>query len=96
VAEGVPAAAILTETRSRDTRQNIDNVKPIIAEHGLGKVLIVSDPLHMMRAMQIAADAGLDAAPSPTPTTRFRTVFSQVPMLVKETYFNLEYRLFGR
>jgi len=95
IAAGVPADAILTETRSRDTQENLANVKPIVAAHDIGKVLIVSDPLHMARAMQMAADAGLDAAPSPTPTTRYRTLVSQIPMLIKETYFNLHYRILG-
>jgi uncharacterized SAM-binding protein YcdF (DUF218 family) len=95
IAAGVPPDAILTETRSRDTKQNLDNVKPIVMAHGIDKVLIVSDPLHMMRAMQVAADAGLDASPSPTPTTRYRTLLTQVPMLVRETYHNLHYRFLG-
>ena len=95
IAAGVPAEAILTETLSRDTKENLDNVRPIVAAYGIDRVLIVSDPLHMMRAMQIASDAGLDAAPSPTPTTRYRTLVSQIPMLIKETYFNLHYRILG-
>jgi uncharacterized SAM-binding protein YcdF (DUF218 family) len=95
IAAGVPAEAILVETQSRDTRENLANVKPIIAAHGFGRVLIVSDPLHMARAMQIAQAAGLDAAPSPTPTTRYRTLVSQIPMLIRETYFNLHYRILG-
>jgi len=95
IAAGVPADAILVETQSRDTQQNLANVKPIVDAHGLGRLLIVSDPLHMARAMQMAAAAGLDAAPSPTPTTRFRTLASQLPMLIRETYFNLHYRILG-
>jgi len=95
MADGVPAGAILTETRSRDTEQNLLNAQPIVAAHKLGKVLIVSDPLHMARAMQIAANTGLDAAPSPTPTSRYRTLVTQLPMLIKETYFNLHYRILG-
>ncbi|MEO8882235.1 MAG: YdcF family protein [Devosia sp.] len=95
IAAGVPAEAILTETQSRDTQENLENVRPIVAAHGIDRVLIVSDPLHMMRAMQIAGDAGLDAAPSPTPTTRYRTLVSQIPMLIKETYFNMHYRILG-
>ena len=95
IAAGVPPDAILTETLSRDTKENLENVRPIVAAHNIDRVLIVSDPLHMMRAMQIASDAGLDAAPSPTPTTRYRTLVSQIPMLIKETYFNLHYRILG-
>jgi uncharacterized SAM-binding protein YcdF (DUF218 family) len=95
IAAGIPADAVLTETRSRDTRENLVNVQPIVAAHHIGRVLIVSDPLHMMRAMQMANDIGLDAAPSPTPTTRYRTLVSQIPMLIKETYFNMHYRILG-
>jgi uncharacterized SAM-binding protein YcdF (DUF218 family) len=95
ITDGVPANAILSETASRDTEQNIANVMPIVAERGFGKVLIVSDPLHMMRAMQIAGRVGLDASPSPTPTSRYRTLLSQIPMLIRETYFNMHYRLLG-
>ncbi|MDR3474798.1 MAG: YdcF family protein [Devosia sp.] len=95
IAAGVPAAAILTETQSRDTQENLANAKPIVAAHGLGHVLVVSDPLHMARAMQMARAAGLDASPSPTPTTRYRTLVSQIPMLIRETYFNLHYRILG-
>lgn len=95
IAAGVPAAAVLAETQSRDTRENLANAKPIVAAHNIGRVLIVSDPLHMMRAMQMAAAAGLDAAPSPTPTTRYRTLVSQIPMLIRETYFNMHYRMLG-
>jgi uncharacterized SAM-binding protein YcdF (DUF218 family) len=95
IAAGVPSDAIFTETLSRDTRENLQNVKPIVDEHQFGRVLIVSDPLHMMRAMQMAAAAGLDAAPSPTPTSRYRTLGSQIPMLIRETYFNMHYRILG-
>ena len=95
IAAGVPAAAILVETRSRDTQENLANVRPIVEAHGFGRVLIVSDPLHMARAMKMAAAAGLDAAPSPTPTSRYRTLVSQIPMLIRETYFNLHYRILG-
>ena len=95
IASGVPAEAVLVETQSRDTQENLANVKPIVMAHGFGRVLIVSDPLHMARAMQMASAAGLDAAPSPTPTSRYRTLVSQLPMLIRETYFNLHYRILG-
>jgi len=54
-------------------------------------VLIVSDPLHMRRAMRMAGDLGLDAHPSPTRTSRFQTLGTQIPMLLREVYFNLHY-----
>ncbi|MCV7037663.1 hypothetical protein BST36_12015 [Mycolicibacterium moriokaense] len=90
---GVPADRILVESRSRTTRQNLLFTQPVLAEHGLGRVLIVSDPLHMRRAMRMAADLGLDAHPSPTRTSGFKTLGTQVPMLLRELYFSLQYHL---
>ena len=95
IAAGVPSDAIFVETESRTTKENLANAAPIVLEHKLGRVLIVSDPLHMRRAMQMAEDVGLNAGPSPTPTTRFQSLKSQLPMLFKETYFYLHYRVMG-
>jgi len=59
--------------------------------NGLKKVLIVSDPLHMKRAVAMASDVGLEAYPSPTPTTRYRGWKSQMGSLVHETYYYIGY-----
>lgn len=90
-AQGVPTGDVLLEDQSHTTFQNLQNVKPILAANGLGRVLIVSDPLHMKRAMTIALADGLDAYPSPTPTTRFRSWGTEVPMLINETWLLIGY-----
>ncbi len=90
---GVPDDAILIETISTTTTENLVQAKRLVDEHQLGRVLVVSDPLHMKRAMSIARDIGLDAYPSPTPTTRYRTWRSQWSFLVRETYFYSKYSL---
>src|SRR5829696_1761740 len=64
---GVPAADILIEEESHNTYQNILYAKQLADARGLRKVLIVSDPLHMKRAVAMAWDVGLVAEPSPTP-----------------------------
>src|SRR3712207_6648986 len=46
IARGVPPSAILVETQSRTTHENLVNARPLLAEHGLRRVLLVSDPLH--------------------------------------------------
>ena len=51
IANGVPSDAIHIETQSRTTRQNFAFAQPLLAEQGLPRVLVVSDPLHMRRAM---------------------------------------------
>ena len=91
IGAGIPADRVAIETQSRTTKQNLVFARPLLAEHGLNRVLIVSDPLHMRRAMRMAGDLGLDAHPSPTRTSRFQTLGTQIPMLLREVYFNLHY-----
>lgn len=84
---GVPRDAILREDRSRTTRQNLANAAEVLGPERTKPVLIVSDPLHMRRAMAMAAAEGFDALPSPTPSTRYRSLATQVPFLAREVLF---------
>jgi len=92
MARGVPVSDILTEAESHTTDENLRFAKRVAEQHHLLSFLIVSDPLHMKRAMAMAHDLGLQALPSPTPTTRYRTLQSQLGFLAHETYFYLDYR----
>ncbi|MCM0000453.1 MAG: YdcF family protein [Erythrobacter sp.] len=86
-ARGVPAAAILLEDRSRTTRQNLTNARRVLGQSARQPVLIVSDPLHMRRAMAMAASEGFAGQASSTPTTRYRSLATQVPFLAREVWF---------
>jgi len=90
---GLPASDILIEDKSHTTYENILNAKQLADTHGLRTVLIVSDPLHMKRAMTMARDVGLEAHPSPTPSTRYQGMRSQLKLLMHETYFYIGYLL---
>ena len=92
--QGVPESAILTETQSRTTKQNLYYSKQVAATHQLSRFLIVSDPLHMKRSVLMARSLGMDAYPSPTLTTRYRSLKSQFGFLVRETYFYFVYLFF--
>jgi uncharacterized SAM-binding protein YcdF (DUF218 family) len=95
ITRGVTAADILTETKSRTTYQNLKNALEVVGTHQeLTKFLIVSDPLHLKRAVLMARSLGMDAYPSPTPTTRYRSFQSQMQFLMRETYFYLVYLIF--
>lgn len=94
IQQGVKTDDILIETLSRTTQQNLKNAREILSHHKLTKCLIVSDPLHLKRAVLIARDLGIDAHPSPTPTTRYRSWQSQIPFLMRETYFYFVYLIF--
>jgi uncharacterized SAM-binding protein YcdF (DUF218 family) len=94
IAQQVKAADILTETQSRTTHQNLRNALEVAKAHQLTKFLIVSDPLHMKRALLMARSLGMDAYSSPTPTTRYRSFYSQIEFLSRETYFYFVYLVF--
>jgi uncharacterized SAM-binding protein YcdF (DUF218 family) len=94
IAQQVQAADILTETESRTTHQNLKNALEVANAHQLTKFLIVSDPLHMKRAVLMAQGLGMDAHSSPTPTTRYRSFQSQIEFLSRETYFYFVYLVF--
>ncbi len=95
LAQGVPPEAIAVETRSRTTQENLAFAQPILAQHGLSTVLLVSDPLHMRRSVAIARRLGIEAAPSPTPTTRYTGWRSWTWFLGGEAYYLVRCRASG-
>ena len=70
---GVPAEAVLVEERSRTTYQNLAGAKQALEgrdpDRDRHRIVVVSDPFHMFRAVKQAADLGMDAYPSPTRTS---------------------------
>ena len=84
---GVPDDAILIETASRNTVQNLVEAKRLMDQRGLHRVIIVSDPLHMARALRISRDLGIRSVGSPTPTSRFRSFATRWRFLLQEVYF---------
>ncbi len=93
LAAGVPDAAIFVENTSRNTVENLANSLPILEAQGFETVLLVSDPLHMYRAILTAEDLGLDAESSPTTTSRYRSLRTQTQFLFREIYFLAMYRI---
>lgn len=84
---GVPEDAILIETLSRTTYQNLSRSRDLLTDHGLQRVIVVSDPLHMARALRLCRRLGIDAVGSPTPSSRFRSFRTQWSFLAREVYF---------
>lgn len=63
---GVPAAAVLTEERSRNTRENAEMSARLLRERGIQKVLLVTSALHMRRAVHLFEQQGLVVHPVAT------------------------------
>lgn len=63
---GVPSSAILQDPTSLNTHQNAVNVKKIIQERGIRRILLVTSAMHMPRSLRIFQRQGIDAIPAPT------------------------------
>lgn len=85
--QGVPEKAILIESLSRNTHENLRQARMLMQQHKLHTVIIVSDPLHMARALRISHDLGIRSIGSPTPTSRFRSFATRCRFLLQEVYF---------
>ncbi|MCD8456410.1 YdcF family protein [Xylella taiwanensis] len=83
----VPASAIFIETVSRTTRQNLIQARGLMRVHGLRRAIVVSDPLHMARALRLCRELDIDALASATPSTRFRSLHTRWRFLLQEVYF---------
>ena len=90
--QGIPEAAVLTENTSTITQENLENSRVIMDENDFETAIIVSDPLHMKRAMLLAEDAGIKAYSSPTPSTRYVSLSTKIPFLARETFYYIGYQ----
>ena len=93
ISEAVPEQVIFIEETSTITEENLQNAKIIMDEKSLDTAIIVSDPLHMKRAMLMAKDHGINAYSSPTPTTMYRSLKTQIPFLIREEFFYIGYSI---
>ncbi|MCH5209482.1 MAG: YdcF family protein [Oscillospiraceae bacterium] len=92
LSQGIPDTDILTETTSTITQENLENSKEIMDKNGYKTAIIVSDPLHMKRAILLAKDVGIIACSSPTPTSKYISLKTQIPFLAREIFFYVGYK----
>jgi len=91
IERGVSPQHVYCETASHFTHENLLGAKAIVMQQRFDRVLIVSDPLHMRRALTMARDFGLNAYPSPTPTSRYISLSSQLDFLWGEVRYHATY-----
>jgi uncharacterized SAM-binding protein YcdF (DUF218 family) len=63
---GVPEKAILLEERSTNTEENAQFASKMLRALSIGEILLVTDPLHMRRAVDSFRIYGIRAMPAPT------------------------------
>jgi len=91
--QGLPGSDGLCEGISHNTGENVAAARAVLQRAGLARVLLVSDPIHMLRAVTLARAAGLDAHPNPTPSTRFVSWHSRLRFLAREAFYLAGYYL---
>lgn len=91
---GVPGRAILTETHSRTTLENIRNITPILQKHGWRRVEVISSADHLPRVAVLLRGAPFawrtHAAPTPG-----RSRISRGQAYLSEAFAVLILRCFG-
>ncbi len=93
--QGVPESAIMIEKKSRSTEINITEAKILMDKAQLKSALIVSDPWHLKRACAMAKDSGINAQPSATMTTKYKSPYAQFRFLAGELYLLHYFYIFG-
>ncbi|MEW9671534.1 YdcF family protein [Ammoniphilus sp. 3BR4] len=93
IGSGVKEESILMEEKSKITEENLRYAYQVAKEHDLRTFSIVSDPLHMKRSMMLAKDMGMEAYPSPTPTSVYKSMDTRLSFLGRETFFYIGYLL---
>ncbi len=93
ISKSVPEEVIYIEEESTITEENLENAKTIMDENSFNTAIIVSDPLHMKRAMLMAKDYDIEAYSSPTPTTMYKSFKTQFPFLLREEFFYIGYSI---
>ena len=91
--QGIPAKDILLENTSRNTYENLRNIKPVLHANSIESIIIVSDPYHLARAGEMAGDLDISAKVSATPTTRYDESQKKSRFLLQESYALFLYRL---
>ena len=91
ISRSVSEEVIFIEEMSVITEENLEQSKIIMDKNSFKTAIIVSDPLHMKRAMLMAKDYGIVAKSSPTPSTMYQSLKTKIPFLIREEFFYIGY-----
>jgi uncharacterized SAM-binding protein YcdF (DUF218 family) len=97
VEHGVPPEAVLLDEQGGTTLDGLRAASLIARERGIASMLLVSEPPHMLRALKIARDLGLNAYAAPTymsPSSRSFT--TEIGYIASEAWAYTVYLFVGR
>lgn len=85
-AHGVPKSALLMESQSHDTWDNLKGVQGQLRQRGAKRLLIVSDGFHILRAKLMARKLGFTSYGSPAKDSPIRPwTLEEMGYVVRET-----------
>lgn len=84
VQNGVPSRDIYIEKKSQTTEENLLEAKNIMKEKGFRSSLIISDPWHLKRACDIADYYDIQAKPSATRHSLYKSKKSKLKFIWRE------------
>lgn len=91
---GVPEAEILREAASHSTRQSAHHVAILARRLGVDEVVVITDPLHCIRAVSAFQDEGLVSHPEPvTESPMWREPRERRAQFIREAGAIVWYRL---
>lgn len=96
IKNGIKPQQILIEEKSTLTFYNIKHAKHMMVKNKWSSALLVSDPYHMKRSMDMCQIIGINALPSPTPTSMYRSKKTKFIFLLKESFNYWVYLIIGQ
>lgn len=93
---GVPPAAISGEPCSRTTEENAQFTAALLKPQGIQKILLVTDPPHMLRSWLTFRSFGFEVIPHPNPLPAQLTLPKEAFLLVREYMGLASYGVLGR
>ncbi|TSC29521.1 YdcF family protein [Corallococcus sp. Z5C101001] len=83
---GVPSSACMLEEDSHSTRDNARFSASLLRARGARRVVVVSDPYHLLRARQCFRLEGLEVATSPAPIAGRMRAWDRAYWTVREAF----------
>ena len=87
IKSGVSEDDIFIEKSSKTTYQNLKEAQKVMSREGLETAIVVSDPLHLKRAAMMANRLNLSVVASPAENSKFQSLKTKLPFLIREVYF---------
>ncbi len=93
---GIPQQALDNENCSQTTEENARFTATLLKPKGVRRILLVTDPAHMLRALLTFEHMGFSIIPYPSPLPPEYTAPAEAVLLIREYVSLLSYRLSGR